>query len=43
MLVICGASTVLHVEHLQLEGRKRVTDGEFMAGARIKPGERFGA
>ncbi len=43
LLVICGASTVLHVEHLQLEGRKRVTDGEFMAGARIKPGERFGA
>ena len=43
LLVICGASTVLHVEHLQLEGRKRVTDGEFMIGARIKPGERFGA
>jgi methionyl-tRNA formyltransferase len=43
LLVICGASTVLHVEHLQLEGRKRVTDVEFMSGARIKPGERFGA
>ena len=43
LLVICGASTVLQVEHLQLEGRKRVTDGEFMIGARIKPGERFGA
>src|SRR5271154_479618 len=43
LLVICGASTVLHVEHLQLEGRKRITDGEFMIGARIKPGERFGA
>jgi methionyl-tRNA formyltransferase len=43
LLVICGAGTVLHVEHLQLEGRKRVTDGEFMIGARIKPGERFGA
>lgn len=43
LLVICGAGTVLRVEHLQLEGRKRVTDGEFMSGARIKPGERFGA
>jgi methionyl-tRNA formyltransferase len=42
LLVICGASTVLHVEYLQLEGRKRVTDGEFIIGARIKPGERFG-
>jgi methionyl-tRNA formyltransferase len=43
MLVICGGSTVLRVEHLQLEGRKRVTDTEFMSGARIKPGEQFGA
>jgi methionyl-tRNA formyltransferase len=43
LLVICGAGTVLRVEHLQLEGRKRVTDREFMIGARIKPGERFGA
>jgi methionyl-tRNA formyltransferase len=42
MLVICGANTVLRVEHLQLEGRKRVTDAEFMSGARIVPGERFG-
>jgi methionyl-tRNA formyltransferase len=42
LLVICGGNTVLHVEHLQLEGRKRVTDTEFMSGARIKPGERFG-
>jgi methionyl-tRNA formyltransferase len=43
LLVICGGSTVLRVEYLQLEGRNRVTDGEFMNGARIKPGERFGA
>jgi methionyl-tRNA formyltransferase len=43
LLVICGASTVLRVEQVQLEGRNRVTDGEFMNGARIKPGERFGA
>jgi methionyl-tRNA formyltransferase len=42
MLVICGGSTVLRVEHLQLESRKRVTDTEFMSGARIVPGERFG-
>jgi methionyl-tRNA formyltransferase len=41
--VICGGATVLRVEQLQLEGRARVTDREFMNGARIKPGERFGA
>jgi methionyl-tRNA formyltransferase len=42
LLVICGGSTVLRVEHVQLEGRNRVTDREFMNGARIGPGERFG-
>ena len=43
LLVICGGNTVLRVECVQLEGRKRVTDREFMNGARIVPGERFGA
>lgn len=43
LLVICGSNSVLRVEHLQLEGRKRVTDAEFMNGARIVPGERFGS
>ena len=43
LLVICGGNTVLRVEHVQLEGRNRVTDGEFMSGARILTGERFGA
>jgi methionyl-tRNA formyltransferase len=41
LLVICGAATVLRVEHVQLEGRNRVTDREFMNGARIVPGEHF--
>lgn len=45
LLVICGGPTasVLRVEQIQLEGRNRVTDFEFMRGARIEPGERFGA
>jgi len=43
LLVICGGSTVLRVEALQLEGRKRVTDAEFLSGARLVPGERFGS
>ena len=43
LLVICGGPTVLRVEQIQLEGRGRVTDREFMNGARIVPGERFGS
>jgi methionyl-tRNA formyltransferase len=45
LLVICGGATAsaLRVEHVQLEGRNRVTDREFMRGARISPGERFGS
>jgi methionyl-tRNA formyltransferase len=43
LLVICGGASVLRVEYIQLEGRKRVTDAEFMNGARIAPGERFGS
>jgi len=43
MLVLCGGATVMRVEYVQLEGRNRVTDREFMNGARIEPGERFGS
>jgi len=43
LLVICGGATVLRVEHVQLEGRNRISDREFMNGARIGPGERFGS
>ena len=43
LLVICGGNSVLRVEHVQLEGRNRVSDREFMSGARVTPGERFGA
>ena len=45
LLVICGgpAASVLRVEHIQVEGRKRVTAQEFVNGARLAPGERFGS
>jgi methionyl-tRNA formyltransferase len=43
LLVICGGATVLHVEQIQIEGRNRITDREFMNGARIAPGEHFGS
>jgi methionyl-tRNA formyltransferase len=42
LLVICGDSTALRVEHIQIEGRNRISDREFMNGARIEPGEHFG-
>jgi methionyl-tRNA formyltransferase len=43
LLVICGGPSVLRVDHVQLEGRKRVTGPEFANGARIVPGEKFGS
>ncbi len=42
LLVICGGASVLRVDEVQLEGRKRVTAEEFANGARLTPGERFG-
>jgi methionyl-tRNA formyltransferase len=42
LLVICGGPSVLRVDQVQLEGRKRVTGSEFANGARIAPGEKFG-
>ena len=43
LLVICGGATVLRVEQVQIEGRNRISDREFMNGARIVAGERFGS
>ncbi len=39
--VACGTGTLL-LEFVQLEGRKRITAREFVNGARLAPGERFG-
>ncbi len=43
MRVACGEGTWLRLEHVQLEGRKRITAREFANGARLQPRERFGA
>jgi len=40
--VICGKSTRLQVDAVQIEGRKRVSAREFANGARLQEGERFG-
>lgn len=41
LVVACGKDTVLRLEFVQLEGRKRVTASEFANGARFAAGERF--
>jgi methionyl-tRNA formyltransferase len=38
----CGESTWLRIEAVQREGRKRITAREFVSGARLVPGDRFG-
>ena len=40
--VTCGGGTFLRVEAVQLEGRKRISTREFLSGARLAPGDRFG-
>jgi methionyl-tRNA formyltransferase len=41
--VVCGEGSCLQIEGVQIEGRKRVKAREFVNGARLTPGERFGA
>ena len=40
--VVCGEGTRLRLEGVQIEGRKRVSALEFVNGARLARGERFG-
>lgn len=41
ILVSCGSKTWLHIETLQLEGKKRITAKEFANGVRLQPGDKF--
>jgi methionyl-tRNA formyltransferase len=40
--VVCGGATLLYLSAVKLEGRKQVSTAEFLNGARLLPGERFG-
>ncbi len=40
--VVCGAGSLLELGNVKLEGRKQVTALEFVNGARLQAGERFG-
>lgn len=42
LLVSCGGATYLSVRSVKLEGRKQVSAAEFLHGARLLQGERFG-
>jgi methionyl-tRNA formyltransferase len=42
VVVACGEGSGLCLDAVQVEGRKRVTPGEFANGARLAAGERFG-
>jgi methionyl-tRNA formyltransferase len=42
MRVVCGAGSRLEVTHVKQEGRKEISAGEFVRGARVVAGERFG-
>jgi len=42
VFVGCGGTTRLRLSAVKLEGRKQVSAAEFLRGARLQPGERFG-
>jgi len=42
IIVACGSGSI-RIEELQLEGRKRLSAAEFLAGYRLEPGSRLGA
>lgn len=42
LVVSCGEQTVLRLIEVQPESRKRITVREFISGARLKVGDRFG-
>ena len=39
---VCGAATILELNHVKVEGRKQISAMEFAHGARLLIGERFG-
>jgi methionyl-tRNA formyltransferase len=41
--VVCGGGSQLEVAFVKQEGRKQISAAEFVRGARVKAGERFGA
>lgn len=42
LLIACGNQTVLRIEELQLEGKKRMPTRDFLNGVRMRSGEKLG-
>jgi methionyl-tRNA formyltransferase len=42
LFAACGAATALEIESIRIEGKKRMAIRDFLNGAHLKPGERFG-
>jgi methionyl-tRNA formyltransferase len=42
LFAACGAATALEIESIRIEGKKRMATRDFLNGAHLKPGERFG-
>lgn len=42
LLVTCGENTVLALEEVQLEGKRRMSAADFLHGFQLKSGEQFG-
>jgi methionyl-tRNA formyltransferase len=40
--VVCGGGSQLGITHVKQEGRREISAGEFLRGARVESGERFG-
>ena len=40
--VVCGAGSLLEISSVKQEGRKQISAGEFLRGARVLAGEKFG-
>jgi methionyl-tRNA formyltransferase len=42
LFAVCGAASALEIESIRIEGKKRMAIRDFLNGAHLKPGERFG-
>ena len=42
LIVTCGEQTLLHLHEVQPEGKRRMSVRDFLNGARVRAGERFG-
>lgn len=42
LLVGCGGETMLRLDEVQMEGKRRMSAGEFLRGHQVKSGERLG-